>query len=359
MADQLNVFVSYARHDGRKYAKRLYNTLLSNGIQAWYDDRLMDDYAARHDISPRIELEIRRADCLILCLTGEVAANLDGLLKRELIYAENHNKPFIVLTFPGHQDFRHAQVIEQIPFALNGRLKFDEGMPKLLERLNQVPEIIEAATIDDPFHHYIVGLYDQIVNYLDTTVFSLLTQIYELDTTPQTKGNPVAVLPMRYSDKSSLVGLSSPEETPGFDSLSDACAYFSHRCFLIGDTGSGKTTALMVYARESLIRYIENPGQPLPVVAALSDWDGSPSIVQWLAQVSNLDADRLFAKVKEDQVLLLLDGLDDLSVSLITDSAGQLKNARLEFMRLLNQFASLPALITCRTDGYYDLMRSG
>lgn len=359
MAKSIQVYVAYARKDGRKYAKRLSDALRDGGIRAWYDSRQIDDYATDHDMSPRLELEIRQADCILVCLTPALAANQDKLLKRELIYAENRNKPFVALDFPGHQKFRNAQVVEQIPFVASGHLKFDEGLHQLRACLDQLPDAVHAAEIDDVFHDYVVDLYDQIVNYLDTTVFSLLTQLYELDLVPKTKGQPIAVLPMHYSDRATYVGIELTKQAPIFDSLAGASSYFNHRCFLIGDTGIGKTTALMVHAREALIRYIENPGQPLPIVAALSDWDGSSSIVEWLARTSNLDADRLFAKFTERQVLLMLDSLDDLSVSVLADQEGQLRDARLEFMRLLNQFAPIPTIITCRTDSYYDLVRSG
>ncbi len=85
---------------------------------------------------------------------------------------------------------------------------------------------------------------------------------------------------------------------------------------ILGEPGAGKTTTLLELARELCDRAQREIFHPIPVVLNLSSWAvAKPSIYKWL--VSELHAQYQIPKpvsqawLKEQQLLLLLDGLDE------------------------------------------------
>lgn len=87
---------------------------------------------------------------------------------------------------------------------------------------------------------------------------------------------------------------------------------------ILGEPGSGKTTTLLETTRD-LVRIAEqNTNQPIPVVFNLSAWSNPKiTIAQWLVQElnTNYQVSKEIAKnwVENQQLLLLLDGLDEVS----------------------------------------------
>lgn len=87
---------------------------------------------------------------------------------------------------------------------------------------------------------------------------------------------------------------------------------------ILGEPGSGKTTTLLELARDIIARIEVDLSQPLPVIFNLSSWLGEQQSIQdWLIaelhrkyQVSP-ELGKVW--VKEQQLLLLLDGLDEVS----------------------------------------------
>ena len=85
---------------------------------------------------------------------------------------------------------------------------------------------------------------------------------------------------------------------------------------ILGEPGSGKTTTLLQLTRELLVRAEQDAGHLIPVVLNLSSWAGEQhSIAQWLVEELNLkyQVPRKIGRlwVEQQQLLLLLDGLDE------------------------------------------------
>ena len=94
-----------------------------------------------------------------------------------------------------------------------------------------------------------------------------------------------------------------------FDEMSGAL-------LILGEPGSGKTTMLLELARDTIARAEEDLIQPIPVVFNLSSWaDRRQSIAEWLVDELNTkyNIPKRIARswVENDDLLLLLDGLDE------------------------------------------------
>lgn len=98
-----------------------------------------------------------------------------------------------------------------------------------------------------------------------------------------------------------------------FDQLGDG-----RSLLILGQPGSGKTTSLLELTRDLISRAETDSGQPMPVVFNLSSWNNQ-AIADWLVQElhSKYQVSQDIGKTwvaDERQMLLLLDGLDEVSV---------------------------------------------
>jgi hypothetical protein len=87
---------------------------------------------------------------------------------------------------------------------------------------------------------------------------------------------------------------------------------------ILGEPGSGKTTTLLELTRDLIERTELDPNQPMPVVFNLSSWSSNKTtIADWLVQElhTKYQVSQEIGKdwVKEQQLLPLLDGLDEVS----------------------------------------------
>lgn len=101
---------------------------------------------------------------------------------------------------------------------------------------------------------------------------------------------------------------------------------------ILGEPGSGKTTMLLDLARSLIERAEKDPSQPIPVVFNLSSWASKKqTIKQWLVDElrTKYNIPKKVAEpwVENDELLLLLDGLDEVVV-----------DRREECVKALNEF---------------------
>jgi DNA polymerase III delta prime subunit len=87
---------------------------------------------------------------------------------------------------------------------------------------------------------------------------------------------------------------------------------------ILGEPGSGKTTMLLELAEDLLKLALSDNCQPIPVLVNLSSWkDPKSSIFTWLLRELNLKyglrADVATAYLRQNQLLPLLDGLDEVT----------------------------------------------
>lgn len=125
---------------------------------------------------------------------------------------------------------------------------------------------------------------------------------------------------------------------------------------IVGDAGAGKTFSLLELARQLLIRAMNNPIQPVPVILNLSSWNKTrQSLADWLIKELNThygiskSLGNKWVKDREDvHLLYMLDGLDEVDPGL-----------RKACLQAINQFHKKYGLaqlvISCRYEEYQSI----
>lgn len=117
---------------------------------------------------------------------------------------------------------------------------------------------------------------------------------------------------------------------------------------VLGRPGAGKSTTLLLLARELLTRARMDPGHPVPVVLNLSSFSTSMGLDRWLRdEIANrysLPARRVMRWLRDHDLILLLDGLDEV------DEA-----RRSDCIAAINEYGDdygVPLIVACREDEY-------
>ncbi|HLM55575.1 MAG TPA: NACHT domain-containing protein [Pyrinomonadaceae bacterium] len=135
--------------------------------------------------------------------------------------------------------------------------------------------------------------------------------------------------------------------------ITDVFDQSGHALLVLGAPGAGKTTLLLELTRDLLERAAEDDAHPMPVVFPLSSWGESQRpLADWLVDelAKRYDVPRTIGQpwVDNDQVLLLLDGLDE-----VKDMAG--------CVAAINDFRQghglLPIAVSCRSQEYDELLK--
>lgn len=309
------VYISYARTDGFPYAQQLADAIHTAGKAVWYDLWQYPPARDGNDYDALLEAQISRAESVVVCLTGGF---VDYRMRREIIFAQCQQKPMILVALPDfspdnmHPLLRHLELLD-----------FRNNTANLDDLLAQIaaPPAFQSPTVANPYRPYLSALYQQIAAFLEATVYR--------PTEPAT-GEADGKLPLTFRGKHlklaprKVISLDTTEELDmgdllimpkSFDNFGDVLAEYGARAFLTGASGSGKTTTLMAFARDAIVRCLENPLEPLPLVASIGGWDAQENtpLVNWLVQSTRyLDYDLVEDAIQNHRALLLLDGLDDL-----------------------------------------------
>ncbi|NET85972.1 MAG: HEAT repeat domain-containing protein [Moorea sp. SIO1F2] len=175
-----------------------------------------------------------------------------------------------------------------------------------------------------------------------------------------------------YKDKSTAIGIgkeviSRKEEITGLD---ESFHKYKSRLLLLGEPGGGKTISLIKFAIKKVEERIDNQSSLLPIFAEIYTWTeiyndrkeiSKESIIDWLAKQTKLEGDYLEKKIQDHQVLLLLDGLDELPLNVSQkpqDPNAPREDYRAKFIDSLNSldgFQQVSIVISCRRRDYEEI----
>ena len=131
--------------------------------------------------------------------------------------------------------------------------------------------------------------------------------------------------------------------------LRQALGYARRRLGIVGPPGSGKTIALMALARDLASEAITDPDRPLPLLVSAASWDGGNSqmdLIAWLAREIPVLADATGDLIRSRQVILLVDGLDELPHRTQDSEAAEQRYPRKELISELPR--SCPLVVASR-----------
>jgi DNA polymerase III delta prime subunit len=143
---------------------------------------------------------------------------------------------------------------------------------------------------------------------------------------------------------------------PPHKGITDIFDELGHALLILGAPGAGKTTLLLELAKELLDRADEDPSHPIPVVFLLSTWAEAkkqPSLEEWLVEELRLryQVPHRVAQgwIRNDQILPLLDGLDEVALVHRAECA--------EAINAFRQNHGLLPLGVCSRIGDYEALR--
>ena len=348
-----HVFISYARKDGRVYAERLDSALSATGLPTWRDVRDIDP---TQDFSAEIETAIEAASFVVTCITSDVRRS-DSFVRREIGYALTVDRPVLVVRF--------EDVVPPVAVVNHTRIdlfsEWDPGFGRLCSILQHPLDYRPARKApearQDPRRPYLEGLYREIVRYLKITVFSALggrgdTPVLAVAATEEPQAvsaRTMSVLPRAFFDQA---GIGEKGSEAVYGNLEEAFYDNNERLLVLGEPGSGKTVSLMAFARDAIARRFEDLGQPLPIVAPISQWDPyvRPGIAQWLAALIPALAPCIGEIIQDGQALLLFDGLDELGEKRKDPTTNEEYDPRQRFLQVLPE--NNKVLLTCRAKDY-------
>ena len=144
--------------------------------------------------------------------------------------------------------------------------------------------------------------------------------------------------------------LDSAEPIPNA-SMIDVFEDSGRSLLILGQPGSGKTTAMLELTKELVLIAGDDENQPVPAVLHLSSWDdNNQSMKDWiLEELSNKYsiARRVSQSLLENQrLILLLDGLDE------TDGTSRIAIVN-AIHQLLDQIGTAGIVVCCRVEEYF------
>ncbi len=341
-----HIFISYARQDGRDLAARLDTDLRAAGFSTWRDTRDIDP---NQDFSAELERAIAASTHVVCCITPDTRRD-DSFVRREVGYALAVKKPVVPLIFGDTLPPIQIVNVTRVDFS---RASWQRALDDLRARLRGVPETPAPPTApDDPYRDYLNDLYQQIVRYLNMTVFSLVSLRGEA--APDAVEAPRSALPMAFFEMAGLDDTHAGQTR--FKDFHEAFEQYDGRVLLLGEPGAGKTTTLFAFARDAVAKRLADSSQPLPILAPIATWDAAKQtpLADWLTStVPALKRDDIARLIDSGRALLLLDGLDELGGERTDPLTEDTYDPRLRFMAHL-QTASLntSAVVSCRVKDY-------
>lgn len=193
-------------------------------------------------------------------------------------------------------------------------------MSKFINKQRETPSL-------DPYSEYLISQYIRIERFLKT-IFQIssgglhdIVRPLMLQYLPLTGvvNDEHEITPLKLDPLVNILGKKFKKDDANYLDLRSAYLDFKGRMLLTGEKGSGKTISLLIFAIDCIIRRLQNPDQPLPILGVIPTWNykENPPISKWLQESYGApnDVEDLLTRGK---ALLILDGLDELVPDIYT-----------------------------------------
>ncbi len=335
-----HIFISY-KSEEHTYAEDVRTQLLKWGYETWMDAYNIPGGASWGD---EIDKALKSAYAVTGIMTPKAMASRN--VTNEWDMAIRLDKPFIPLLYEQCEPHYKYVDIQYIDFTQDKDLAF----AKLKTDLESPP----AKKTSDLYCDYLKTLFDRINTYLTQRIIRTLSEPIKL----HTEVTPNAVLFEKRPEIDPLFvigGLTPNEPEKEYNDFGQAFRHYDGRVLMLGEPGAGKSITLLHFGRDAVVRRMNDPSLPLPILAIIPE--KQKPLLDWLSSMYGTppNAEKV---IREGKALLLLDGLDELGSEREEqkpDGTKQRYDPRLRFMdelRQLSEETKNQILVTCRRKDY-------
>lgn len=355
------IYISY-HPENAAFARILRKKLLEWGWRTWMDVYNIPTGAHR---PKEIEKGLKAAD-QVIAVMSPMAVGTEHVLN-EWDYAIVHEKRLITLLLEACE---LPSKLSRHPY-----IAFQEQSSTSWETL-EVALNYKSAVVSDPYLPYLQKLYKRLNTNLAQKVISRRGESDQLPDPMHLRSSSTPEdVDVLFAQQSELDpqfeadGLSIDSQKQEYDNFENAFAYYEGQVLLLGEPGSGKTITLLQFARDAVVRRIQDPTQKLPMFAILPEWlqKRTPEIADWMAQTYDAPADTA-ELIRTGQTLLMFDGLDELGERAEELNPNDIYSTivfdpRARFMQMLRRAFRNPnkgatndsdnqVVVTCRVEDY-------
>lgn len=301
------------------------------------------------DWDVQIDTALSRSKVVIgvISPTSVIAENV----RKEWLWVEQYaRKHGIIFLLVEHQPADPGHQFSSYTWTSFSNKPFEDALRELRTHIRRalqrkITEAIDAVNPSDPYARDLKTLWNRVQKMLRHLIIpSLEAEPMELEASLIRDG-------VASTDKSRMfVDLVLERVGVGedFHNIYNAFDAFNRRLLLLGAPGSGKTVTWLLQIREAILERLDDPRAPIPILASIQSWDGTP-LIDWLTKYpfTPPDARRL---IEEGRAILFIDGLDELTDMSVTSGADDQYALHRAFMQQIP--ANCDVLVTCRKVDY-------
>jgi hypothetical protein len=338
-----HAFISYSRSES-EFVTRLAEGLKGRGVRVWLD---VWSIQPADDWDLAIERALRECAVFLIILSPSAVASVE--VRGELRAAMSNRKRIVPVLHKSCEVPRQLRTIQYIEIGAEGGLT-DESIAHLASVISERPDSTEVFSDDRHLQNR-----RDLLNDVRLEVADRLEPASDA-------GGALVLLKERqphqvhrhWDDDVKIPRVDRPLP-PSSSSMVDMFdeAFSARKLLILGEPGSGKTTALLELASALAVRAEAGADAPLPAILNLCSWRPDPAgIASWLVDEMKLKygvrKDITREWLEERMLAPLLDGLDEVA-----------PENQIECVRAVNEFVTdyrpRHIVVCCRLAEYENL----